>query len=111
MIDSIQGSDLSKAYCASCYGADGKGDGPMAESLKVKPAYLTRIAARNVGTFPLMRIERIICGEGRSPNGHGSGEMPVWGRSFHTSSGIKIWGGFELGPLPPRRTGRRHRET
>jgi mono/diheme cytochrome c family protein len=49
LIDSIQGPALSKAYCASCHGADGKGDGPMAKSLKVKPADLTRIAARNGG--------------------------------------------------------------
>ena len=82
LIDSIQGPALSKAYCASCHGADGKGDGPMAKSLKVKPANLTRIAARNGGTFPLMRIERIISGEGQLPNGHGTGEMPVWGPVF-----------------------------
>jgi mono/diheme cytochrome c family protein len=82
LINSIQGFDLSKAYCASCHGADGKGNGPTAKSLKVKPADLTRIAARNGGTFPLMRIERIISGEGQLPNGHGSGEMPVWGPIF-----------------------------
>ena len=82
LIDSIQGPALSKAYCASCHGADGKGDGPMAKSLKVKPANLTRIAARNGGTSPLMRIERIISGEWQLPNGHGTGEMPVWGPIF-----------------------------
>src|ERR1700733_1619419 len=67
LIDSIQGPALSKAYCASCHGADAKGDGPMAKSLKVKPSDLTRIAARNGGTFPLMRIERIISGEEQLP--------------------------------------------
>ena len=49
LISSIQGPALSKAYCASCHGTDAKGDGPMAKSLKVKPADLTRIAARNGG--------------------------------------------------------------
>jgi hypothetical protein len=39
----------------------------MAKSLKVKPSDLTRIAARNGGTFPLMRIERIISGEEQLP--------------------------------------------
>jgi mono/diheme cytochrome c family protein len=29
LINSIQGPALFKAYCASCHGADPKGDGPM----------------------------------------------------------------------------------
>jgi mono/diheme cytochrome c family protein len=82
LINSIQGLALSKAYCASCHGADAKGDGPMAKSLKVKPADLTRIAARNGGTFPLKRIERVISGEEQPPTGHGTSEMPVWGPIF-----------------------------
>lgn len=82
LIDSIQGPALSKAYCASCHGADAKGDGPMANSLKVKPSDLTRIAARNGGTFPLMRVEQIISGEEQLPKGHGTSEMPVWGPIF-----------------------------
>jgi mono/diheme cytochrome c family protein len=82
LISSIQGPALSQAYCASCHGTDAKGDGPMAKSLKVKPADLTRIAARNGGTFPLMRIERIISGEDQPPSGHGTSKMPVWGPIF-----------------------------
>jgi mono/diheme cytochrome c family protein len=82
LIDSIQGPALFKAYCASCHGADAKGDGPVAKSLKVKPADLTRIAARNGGTFPLMRIDRIISGEEQLLSGHGTSEMPVWGPIF-----------------------------
>jgi hypothetical protein len=54
----------------------------MAASLKVTPADLTRIAARNGGTFPLMRIESIIAGETLPPTGHGSSQMPVWGPIF-----------------------------
>jgi mono/diheme cytochrome c family protein len=30
LIDSLQGPALYRAYCASCHGTDGKGDGPMA---------------------------------------------------------------------------------
>lgn len=82
LIDSIQGPDLYKAYCASCHGAGAKGDGAMTASLKVKPSDLTRIAARNGGTFPLMRIESIISGEVLPPAGHGSSQMPVWGPIF-----------------------------
>lgn len=82
LIDSIQGPDLYKAYCASCHGIDAKGNGPLAKVLTVRPSDLTRIAARNGGTFPLMRIERIIAGEKLVPVGHGASDMPVWGPIF-----------------------------
>ena len=82
LIASIQGPALYQAYCASCHGKDAKGGGPMAKSLKVPPADLTRISARNAGTFPLMRIERIISGEEQTGSGHGTREMPVWGTIF-----------------------------
>ncbi len=82
LIDSIQGPALYQAYCASCHGAGAKGDGVMTASLKVKPSDLSRISARNGGTFPLMRIERIISGEELPPAGHGSSQMPVWGPIF-----------------------------
>jgi mono/diheme cytochrome c family protein len=82
LIDSMQGPDLYKAYCASCHGSLGKGDGPMAKALKVTPSDLTRISARNGGTFPLVRMSRIISGEEQLPGGHGTHEMPVWGPIF-----------------------------
>jgi mono/diheme cytochrome c family protein len=81
LIDSIQGPALYKAYCASCHGVSAKGDGPMAKSLKVQPADLTRITAHSGGAFPIARISRIISGEDQ-PRGHGSHEMPVWGPVF-----------------------------
>jgi mono/diheme cytochrome c family protein len=82
LIDSIQGPDLFKAYCASCHGQDAKGKGPMAASLKAPPADLTRISIRNHGTFPLAHVEKIIAGEDQPASGHGSREMPVWGPIF-----------------------------
>jgi mono/diheme cytochrome c family protein len=82
LIPTIQGPALYKAYCASCHGVDAKGNGPMAEFLKVRPSDLTRISARNAGTFPLMQVERIIQGEGQLQKGHGPREMPVWGPIF-----------------------------
>jgi mono/diheme cytochrome c family protein len=81
LIASIQGPALYKAYCAVCHGTDGRGNGPMAKSLKVSVADLTRIAMRNGGTFPRMRVERIILGED-IPSGHGAREMPLWGPVF-----------------------------
>ncbi len=82
LIDSIRGDNLYKAYCASCHGSDGRGNGPMAAWMKVTPPDLTRIAARNGGEFPLARIDRIISGEEPLPSGHGTRAMPVWGPVF-----------------------------
>ena len=78
----LEGSVLYKSYCASCHGTEATGDGPMAKSLKLPPADLTRISARNGGTFPLARVSRVISGEEQLPGGHGNREMPVWGPVF-----------------------------
>ena len=79
LIESIQGPALYTAYCAVCHGPAGKGDGPLAQSLKTAPIDLTRIAARNGGTYPLKNVARIITGEQEITGGHGTREMPVWG--------------------------------
>jgi hypothetical protein len=71
-----------QSLLATCHGADAKGNGPMAKSLKVAPSDLTRTAARNGGTIPLTRVERIISGEKQPPSRHGTSEMPVWGPIF-----------------------------
>ena len=82
LIKSIQGPALYTAYCAVCHGKDARGTGPMAMSLRAKTPDLTRIAARNRGTFPLTRVQRIISGEEPAETGHGPREMPVWGPVF-----------------------------
>ena len=79
LIASIQGPALYKTYCAACHGPEAKGNGPVASTLKIPPADLTRISARNGGTFPLMRIRRVISGE-EERRGHGA--MPAWGPVF-----------------------------
>lgn len=82
LIESLEGRDLFRAYCAACHGADARGGGPVASSLKGSVPDLTRIAGRRGGTFPLPQIERIITGEENVPTAHGSREMPVWGPIF-----------------------------
>ena len=82
LIESIQGPALYKAYCSVCHGADARGNGPMATTLKVAPSDLTRIASRNNGEFPRQKIEKIIAGEAPIPGGHGPSDMPVWGPIF-----------------------------
>jgi len=82
LLDSFKGPELFKAYCATCHGRDAKGNGPMAASLRIPPADLTRISARNGGTFPFLQVQKIISGEQQSPATHGTREMPVWGPIF-----------------------------
>ncbi len=82
LISSMEGKDLYLAYCASCHGASGKGDGPVAAVLKGPLADLRTIAKRNKGKFPLEEIEKMII-KGKGARGaHGSEEMPVWGPVF-----------------------------
>jgi mono/diheme cytochrome c family protein len=71
------------AYCAACHGKDGKGDGPAAAALKVAPPDLTTLAKRNGGVFPKDRVYGTISGQ-VAIAAHGSKEMPVWGKLFHS---------------------------
>ena len=82
LIRSVDGRDLYRAYCASCHGQEGKGNGPAASALKAMVPDLTVIAKNNGGKFPVARVQRIILGEGMIAS-HGSREMPVWGPIFH----------------------------
>jgi len=82
LIESIHGPALYTAYCGVCHGKDGRGGGPMANSLKMAPPDLTRIASRNQGRFPLTRVQTIISGEQPIVAGHGTRDMPVWGPIF-----------------------------
>ena len=65
---------------ASCHGASGRGDGPVADQLRRTPPDLTKYSARNGGVFPSARLERII--DGRDVPSHGDPAMPVWGDAF-----------------------------
>jgi hypothetical protein len=56
------GAELFINYRASCHGEDGKGGGPAAATLKVRPADLTTIAKRNGGTLPKERVPAVIWG-------------------------------------------------
>jgi mono/diheme cytochrome c family protein len=95
LIQSIKGIDIYRAYCASCHGAQGKGDGPVAPALTTKIPDLTTIAQRNGGVFPTNRVRKIIMGED-SIVGHGSREMPVWGPIFHQVERDRDYGEVRL---------------
>ena len=78
------GSYLFTTYCAACHGTSGRGDGPLADAMRHRPANLTEIAKRNNGVFPKEMVHQII--DGRRPvRSHGGPDMPVWGDSFMRS--------------------------
>jgi mono/diheme cytochrome c family protein len=67
--------------CASCHGRTGKGDGPVAKSLKTAPTDLTKLSETNNGVFPVARVYDIIDGRANVMS-HGPRDMPVWGDIF-----------------------------
>jgi mono/diheme cytochrome c family protein len=80
-LESLTGRDSFDRYCASCHGVDGRGGGPVASALRNRPPDLTTLARRE-GGFPRERVLAFIEGTNRLSLTHGSGDMPVWGRTF-----------------------------
>lgn len=76
-----QGRTYFLRYCGSCHGVEGKGDGTVSRSLKVKPADLTQLQKKNKGVFPLEKVMATIAGKTRV-DAHGESKMPVWGEIF-----------------------------
>lgn len=70
--------------CASCHGPAGKGDGPVARTLKRAPSDLTKLSQANKGVFPFARIYDVIDGRFEVET-HGPREMPVWGDVYRLS--------------------------
>lgn len=78
--DVDHGRALFQTHCATCHGADAKGQGPLAGALVLQPVDLTALASRNGGSFPLERVLKRI--DGTDPLvSHGS-PMPVYGPYF-----------------------------
>jgi len=71
-------------YCASCHGAEGKGDGTFSKSLRKPPADLTQLAKKNKGQFPTETVFKLIDGRTRD-DAHLKSDMPVWGDVFSKS--------------------------
>lgn len=92
LIRSLDGKDLYRAYCATCHGMEGRGNGPVASALKRGVPDITTIAKRNKGVFPSDKLEPMILGEGKQAAAHGSREMPVWGPLFSLVENDKEFG-------------------
>jgi hypothetical protein len=87
--EELIGSDEYRTSCLSCHGVGGRGDGPLAEFLTIKPTDLTALAKNNggqypnlkAGTFPFLRVYQVI--DGRADVAvHGDRAMPVWGDRY-----------------------------
>ena len=70
-------------HCASCHGVDGRGDGPVAETLHTPPADLTRLKEIRGGEWDQAWVVSIIDGR-QSVRAHGPRDMPVWGSVFES---------------------------
>jgi Cytochrome C oxidase, cbb3-type, subunit III len=79
------GEQLYRRFCASCHGADARGDGPVAQTLKVLVPDLTRLTRRQGEDFPTERMRRIIDGRDILA-AHGARRMPVWGYEFASAT-------------------------
>lgn len=75
------GRQLYASYCASCHGMDGKGAGPVADSLKTTPSDLTQLSRNNNGKYPALHVAGVLR-SGVSTPAHGTATMPVWGPVF-----------------------------
>lgn len=95
----VSGRALFHDYCAGCHGADGKGDGPAAIGLARKPADLTRIAARNGGVFPRVKVMSWIDGFTRAGK-HGGQVMPVFDPLLTGPDVLVDTGGGVMTPTP-----------
>jgi len=75
-----RGRVLYGIYCQTCHGEEARGDGPLAEHLKVQPTNLRELGSR-VGGYSEALLEHVIDGR-EEVRGHGTREMPVWGIGF-----------------------------
>jgi mono/diheme cytochrome c family protein len=83
-VTQMSGVEMYESLCASCHGAGGEGDGPVAPLIKIHVPDLTLIAKRDGGEFPTEDVRRTIDGRFDRP-AHGARDMPVWGWQFYRS--------------------------
>ncbi len=82
-----EGGRLYVSYCQLCHGTGGKGDGPLAKAMKIKPADLTTTVRSRSDTI----LRKIITGEGKQTitgrDRHNllSEAMPEWKDVFSES--------------------------
>ena len=75
------GQAIFLVKCASCHGAEGKGDGEIADLFKVRPRSLSQLSRENGGEFPFDLVYQTLKATSKV-KGHGETAMPVWGDYF-----------------------------
>ena len=86
--EEIIGSDEFRISCVSCHGIGGKGNGPLAKYLTIKPTDLTQLSKNNNGKFPFLKVFHTVDGR-QLVSGHGERAMPVWGARYQAEAGVK----------------------
>ncbi|HEY2859411.1 MAG TPA: c-type cytochrome [Terracidiphilus sp.] len=77
-VDPTSGKQMFSSYCAPCHGQDGRGNGPVAGSLKLQPTDLTTLSKTNKGKYPDTHVIAVLKFGPNVPS-HGNAQMPVWG--------------------------------
>jgi mono/diheme cytochrome c family protein len=80
-IESLTGKDTFDAYCATCHGRGGAGNGPLVPVLRTMPADLRLLSSKR-GFFPRDEVVAFVTGTGRPIVAHGTSDMPIWGAIF-----------------------------
>lgn len=81
-----RGRTIYERYCKVCHGDRAAGDGVLARDLAIAPADLTRLADPEDGSFPFEKVVEAI-ELSRRVRGHGSRDMPAWGKAFENTDG------------------------
>jgi mono/diheme cytochrome c family protein len=97
--DQDVGQTNFRMSCASCHGADGKGNGPVSGQLKVPPPDLTGLAKKNNGVFPVSRVYEIIDGR-QAVMAHGTRDMPIWGFQYTLEQRVQGYPATAFDPDP-----------
>ena len=77
-----EGEGLYASHCASCHGATGRGDGPLAAPLSVRPPELRDLAVQ--GRFTDTELEQLIL------SGRPGTPMPPFAREVDSTGAAKI---------------------
>lgn len=78
--DATTGDALFAQHCATCHGADARGNGPMGPVLMLQPSDLTQLTNKAGGIYPISLLIAKL--DGRDPLlSHGS-PMPIFGPFF-----------------------------
>jgi cytochrome c1 len=85
-VDSLDGDQIYKAYCADCHGEFGRGDGRLAGSLGVEVPDLTRMVD-DAGRFDRSEVRRAIARRHMVPVEEAESWYDVLVGSFGTKKG------------------------